>query len=255
MEKWRGKVAVITGASSGIGAEIALDLLKHGMTVINLDRNVDEEKVEQVNSEAAEWKHGGKFFARQTDISDVKSLKESFKWIEEKFSIINVHVNSAGVAFNVAALDEGAEDKINNTIDINFKGTVHCTREAIRLIRKSMDYGMVINIGSMFGNVIPFPMVGNVYSATKFAVRAFSEIVRQELIVDGDEKIRVSTISPGTIKTNVRVTGGWENTEEFYKTRPCLDPKEVAASINYLMTTPYNVNITELSIRPVGERF
>lgn len=254
MEKWRGKISVVTGASSGIGCAVALELLKQGMIVINLDRNVDGEKVEQVNKEVREY--GGKFFSRQTDISDLHSLKENFKWIEENFSFINVHVNAAGVAHNISVLGEegDAEEKINSTIDINFKGTVHCAREAIRLIRKSKDYGMLINIGSMFGNVIPFPMVGNVYSATKFAVRAFSEIVRQEMIVLGDEKIRVSTISPGTIKTNVRVTGGWE-TEEFYKNRPYLDPKEVAASVNYLLSTPYNVNVTELSIRPVGEKF
>lgn len=253
MEKWRGKTAVVTGASSGIGAAIALDLVNHGVTVINLDLNVDEEKVKEVNSIAVQ--RGGKFLARQTDIADMESLKASFKWIEEKFSVINVHVNAAGVAHNISALDKDAEEKINSTIDTNFKGMVHCAREAVRLIRKSEDYGMLINIGSMFAHVIPFPIVGNVYAATKFGVRAFTEIIRQELIVSGDEKIRISSISPGTIKTNVRVTGGWKNPEEFYKQRPYLDPKEVAASVIYLLTTPYNVNVTELSIKPVGEKF
>lgn len=253
MEKWRGKVAVVTGASSGIGAAIALDFVQHGLIVINLDRNVDEEKVKEVDNVAVQ--HGGKFLARQTDISDMHSLKASFKWIEEKFSVINVHVNAAGVAHNISVLDEESEEKINSTIDINFKGTVHCAREAVRLIRKSEDYGMLINIGSMFAHVIPFPIVGNVYAATKFGVRAFTEIVRQELIVSGDEKIRVSSISPGTIKTSVRVTAGWKNTEEFYRTRPHLEPKEVAASVIYLLSTPYNVNVTELAIRPIGEKF
>lgn len=252
MDKWRNKVAVVTGASSGIGAAIALNLVTHGMTVINLDWNVDEEKVKEACNKAE--KHGGKYFARETDISDMTSLKESFKWIEEKFSVINVHVNSAGVAHNVSVLDEDSEEKINKTIDINFKGTVHCAREAIRLIKKSQDYGIVINIASLFGHIIPFPIVGNVYSPTKFAVRAFSEIIRQELIVAGDEKIRVSNISPGTVKTNVRASGGWKNTEEFYKQRNYLDPQEIAASINYLLETPYNVNVTELTIRPVGEK-
>lgn len=98
-------------------------------------------------------------------------------------------------------------------------------------------------------------MIGSVYTPTKFAVRAFSEVLRQELIVNGNDKIRVSNISPGTIKTNVRATGGWENIEEFYKHRPFLEPEEIANSVLYLLSTPYNVNVSELSIKPVGEKF
>lgn len=250
MEKWHGKIVTVTGGSSGIGEAICLNLLTHGMTVINLDRDINEENVNEINE-----KFAGKFFARKIDISDTSAVKKTFEWIEEKFSFVNVHINSAGVAHNISLLDDDSTEKINSTIDINFKGTVCCAREAIRLIRKSEDFGMIINIGSMFGSVIPFPIVGNIYSATKFAVRAFSEIMRQELVVGEENKIRVSCISPGMIKTNVRVSGGWKNTEEFYEQRPYLLPKEIAAGVNYLLSTPYNVNVTEIAIRAVGERF
>jgi NADP-dependent 3-hydroxy acid dehydrogenase YdfG len=253
MKKWHEKIVTITGGTSGIGEAISLNLLTHGMTVINLDRDINEESVKEINQKFS--KHPGKLYARKVDISDACAVKKTFEWIEEKFSFVNVHINSAGVAHNVSLLDEDSTEKINNTIDINFKGTVCCAREAIRLIRKAEDFGMIINIGSIFGNVIPFPVDGNIYSATKFAVRAFSEIMRQELIVDEENKIRISCISPGMIKTNVRVSGGWKNTEEFYENRPYLLPKEIAAGVNYLLSTPYNVNVTELAIRAVGERF
>jgi NADP+-dependent farnesol dehydrogenase len=253
MEKWSNQVAVVSGGSSGMGAAIVESLTNYNMTVINIDRNINEENIEQLNKKAE--KHGGKVFGRQTDISDIKSLKETFKWIKEKFSVINIHVNSAGVAHNASLLGEDSTEKINNTIDINFRGTVHVTREAVKLMKRSNDNCIIINISSMFGNVIPFPMVGNVYTPTKFGIRAFSEVLRQELIVSGDEKIRVTNLSPGTIKTNVRKTGGWENTEEFYKQRPYLESKEIAKSILYILSTPYNVNVTELSIKPVGEKF
>lgn len=252
MEKWNKKVTVVTGGSSGIGEAIVKTLLDHGLTVIILDRDIDELKVKKLCDEA---ENKGKVFAHQTDISDMESIKQAFKWIEENFSTINIHINSAGVAYNVSLLGEESTDKINNTIDINFRGTIHVTREAVRLMRKSKDYCLIVNISSMFGHVIPFPMIGNVYTPTKFGVRAFSEVLRQELIVSGDEKIRVTNLSPGTIKTNVRKTGGWENIAEFYKQRPYLEPKEIAESILYLLSTPYNVNVSELSIKPIGERF
>lgn len=255
MEKWRGKTVIVTGASSGIGEAIALELVSNGMTVINLDRNIDQTRTEEINKSAVT--KGGKIFAHKCDVADMESLKETFAWIEEKFSFINVHVNCAGLAHNLSVLSDrdDAAEKINNTIDVNFTGCVHITRAAFRLIKKSDDYGMIINVASLFGHVIPFPIVGNVYAATKFAVRAFSEIIRQELIVSGCEKIRISNISPGMIKTNVRVTGGWENTEEFYSQRPHLDPKELGAAVLYLLNTPTNVNVTELTIRAVGEKF
>ena len=204
MEKWNGKTAIVTGGSSGIGAAVAQDLVCNGMTVINLDRNIDETKVEEINNKMST---SGKLFSKKCDISDMKSLKETFKWIEETFSSVSVLVNCAGLGHNIPVLSdsEDATEKINNTIDVNFTACVHVTREAVRLIKKSEDYGMIINVASMFGHAIPFPIVGNVYAATKFAVRAFSEIVRQELIISGCEKIKISNVSPGTVKTNVRI--------------------------------------------------
>ena len=204
MDKWSGKTAIVTGGSSGIGAAVASELLCNGMIVINLDRNIDETMVEEINNKMSTG--GGKLYANKCDISDMKSLKETFKWIEETFSSVNGLVNCAGLGHNIPVLSDrnDATEKINDTIDVNFTACVHVTREAVRLIKKSEDYGMIINVASLFGHIIPFPIVGNVYAATKFAVRAFSEIVRQELIISGCEKIKISNISPGTVKTNVR---------------------------------------------------
>ncbi|XP_070507057.1 farnesol dehydrogenase-like [Chironomus tepperi] len=255
MDKWSGKTAIVTGGSSGIGAAVAYELVCNGMTVINLDKNIDETTVVELNNKMST--KGGKLYANKCDISDMKSLKETFKWIEETFSSVNVLINCAGLGHHLPVLSDrdDATDKINDTIDVNFKACVHVTREAVRLIKKTEDYGMIINVASVFGHYIPFPIVGNVYAATKFAVRAFSEIIRQELIISGCDKIKISNVSPGTVKTNVRVTGGWENTEEFYKNRPYLEPKEIGSAVLYLLSTPNNVNVTELTIRSVGEKF
>lgn len=195
MEKWNEKVFVVTGGSSGIGAAIIECLSNYNVVVINLDRDINGEYTNKLYEKAK--KHGGKIFALSTDISDMQSIIKAFQWIAEEFSVVNVHINSAGVAHNASLLGDDSTAKINNTIDINFRGTIHVTRESVKLMRKSNDHCMIINISSMFGHVIPFPMIGNVYAPTKFGIRAFSEILRQELIVNGDEKIRVTNLSPG----------------------------------------------------------
>lgn len=165
MEKWIGKVAVVTGASAGIGEAIVVDLAKAGIHVIGLARR--SEKVEAIANKVGSTT--GRIHARQCDVSDLESVKEAFKWIEEMFGSIHILVNNAGTAFKMQILDESdVTDKLNTVINTNFTGLVHCTREAVRLIKKSDDFGMVVNIGSVVGHSIPFrPNSFNIYAPTK----------------------------------------------------------------------------------------
>jgi NADP-dependent 3-hydroxy acid dehydrogenase YdfG len=185
----------------------------------------------------------------------LNSIKEAFKWIEEKFDIINVIVNNAGKAAFVKVLDEGDDvtEQLNSVINTNFTGLVHCSREAIKLIRKSGDYGMVINMSSISDSVIPFGYPRNVYPCTKHALKAFSEVLRQELIVSGDERIRVANLSPGAVKTEFRSKQP-ETIGSFFTNFPELASEDVAEAVVYLLSTPTNVNVTQLTIKPVGEK-
>lgn len=133
------------------------------------------------------------------DISKLASIKEAFKEIEEKFKFIHILINNAGVlrAGNVLDLKEDTTENINKVIETNFIGPVHASREGYRLIRKSEDYGMIVNVCSNYGHNIMFPNIFGIYPATKYGVKAFSEILRQELIANGDEKVRVTNLSPG----------------------------------------------------------
>lgn len=243
MDKWNNKIAVVTGASSGIGAAIIKELAKNGLTVIGLARRV--ENVEEIAKE-----FDGKIFAYKCDIGDLNSIKAVFKWIEEKFEKIHIIINNAGMIAGVRIFDEGeeAEQKMISTIDVNFTGLVHCTREAVGLIKKSEDYGMIINIGSIRDSNIPFTSWPTIYPPTKHAVRAFSEVARQELIVSEHDKIKVSNISPGLVKTGIL------SDQSFYDSRPHLSSDDVAQSVVYLLSTPHNVNVTQLTIKPVGEK-
>jgi NADP+-dependent farnesol dehydrogenase len=254
MEKWVGKIAVVTGASAGIGEAIVKDLARNGIHVIGLARR--SEKVEEISKNHENLP--GKIYAHKCDVSDLKSVKETFKWIEEKFGSIHILINNAAIIQNKKILDEDDDvaDKLNAVINTNFTGLVHCSREAIRLIKKSDDYGLVVNINSVLGHVIPFPAVRlNVYPPTKFAVTAISEVLRQELIVSKNEKIRIANLSPGSVKTDIATAGGLATSkDEFFDKMPYLQPEDVSQSVLFLLQTPFNVNITQLTIIPVGEK-
>lgn len=190
-EKWVGKVAVVTGASAGIGAAIVKDFAKLGINVVGLARR--PEKVESLIKELGTTK--GKAYARQCDVSNPESVTDAFKWIESKFKVVNILVNNAGVARNVNFFDENPETlkKLNEVIDTNVKGLAHCTREGYRLMNKSGDYGLIVNVNSVVGHNVPvsgFSM--NIYPASKFAVTALTESLRQELIYADNKKIRVT---------------------------------------------------------------
>lgn len=251
MEKWRGKIAVVTGASSGIGEAIVRDLAAGGLIVIGLARGV--EKIAEIAKDFEE----GKIVPYKCDVSDLESIKEAFKWIEEKFSSIHILINNAGIAMYEKILDPSDEitDRINKLIDTNFKGLVHCAREGVRLIKKSDDYGMIINVSSIMDSVIPFPNPSAIYPSSKFAVRAFSEIVRQELIVSNNDKIRVANISPGVVKTNIGHAGGRKDPDGHYEKLAHLQSSDISQSVIYLLSTGYNVNVTQITIKPVGEKF
>lgn len=190
-EKWIGKIAVVTGASAGIGAAIFKELLTKGINVIGLARR--SEKVEEIIKDLGSCK--GKAYAYKCDVSDPKSVTETFKWIEENFETIHILVNNAGIARTGNLIDDNEETwfKLNEIIDVNIRGLTQCIREGIKLMKKSEDYSLIINVNSILGHFVSnvqFSM--NMYPPSKFAVTAITETVRQELKLIGNTKIRIT---------------------------------------------------------------
>lgn len=251
MEKWSGKYAAVTGASGGIGQAIVRELSRNGIHVIGLDINLSRiEDVAREQSSAA-----GKIYPRHCDVTDPTSVRDTFQWIEDQFGSIQILVNNAGggCKFDITSEADGAQEKLDNVIDLNLKGLMHCTRAGIRLMKKSGEHGLVVNMSSELGHFVPFGARINMYAPTKSAVVAFSEVLRQELIVQGNLKIRVANLSPGAVKTDIFLNAGLcSSTEKFFETRPHLDAENIAQAIIFFLTTPYSVNITELTIKPVG---
>lgn len=191
VEKWVGKFAVVTGASAGIGAAIFKDFARSGINVIGLARRL--ERIEALIEELGPTP--GKAFARKCDVSDPEAVKETFKHIQEKFGVVHILVNNAGIVKNMNLLDEGdgAFEMLNEIMDTNVRGLVQCTREAFRLMKMSGDYGLIINITSIHSHHVPFLSVSqNLYTASKHTVTALTETIRQELVMAGNKKIRIT---------------------------------------------------------------
>jgi NADP+-dependent farnesol dehydrogenase len=192
VDKWSGKVAVVTGTSSGVGAAIMKDFAKSGLTVIGLARRVD--RVEKIIEE--ELKDvAGSAHAYKCDVSNPDSVREAFRWIEEKFSVVHILVNNAAVGANVSLLDdsEKSRERTNEILDTNVRGLVDCTREAYRLMKKSNEHGLIVNINSVVGHKLPFfGMSMNMYAPSKYAVTALTEVIRQELIIEKNDRVRIT---------------------------------------------------------------
>ncbi|XP_023724005.1 farnesol dehydrogenase-like [Cryptotermes secundus] len=249
MERWSGRVAVVTGASAGIGAAIAEELVKKGLKVVGLARRVErvEENAKLLRSEP------GKLHPLKCDVSKESDVKEAFKWVKSNLGVVDILVNNAGVCdFN--NLTDGPPEKWRNIIDINVLGLSMCTREAIQSMReKAVDDGHIININSVLGHGTPFAAF--MYAASKHAVTALTEGLRREL-VQQKSKIRVTSISPGAVKTEIAEASGVpKEILEQYKDNPIMEAKDIADSVMYVLGTPPHVQIHELIIKPVGEEW
>lgn len=198
MHRWVGKVAVVTGASAGIGAAIAVDLVKAGMIVVGLARRKEavEKLRDQIPSDAAK----AKLLAFQCDVTDDASVVAAFEWIGAEFGAIHVLVNCAGVVKLGAITDDDNEEALKSVLQTNLWGLVLCTKKAVELMKREKVTGAhIININSVTGHKVIYtsptlrPRI-NLYPVSKFGVTALTEVLRQEFNFD-DLKYKVTVSS------------------------------------------------------------
>ncbi|XP_058123688.1 farnesol dehydrogenase-like [Anopheles ziemanni] len=245
MDRWVGKVAVVTGSSSGIGAAIAKDLAKAGMITVGLARRV--ERIEALKNElpadAAKRLH-----AFKCDVSSEADIDATFKLIEEKFGGVDVLVNSAGTVRSNNLLDHGTAADLRATLDINVTGLVLCSQWAYKsMVARSFD-GHIVHINSIGGHLVPNLPKFNIYTASKHAVTAITETMRQELR-DAGTKIKVTSISPGIVETDIL------EPLEGIAGMPMLQSEDISQAVLFAIGTPPRVQVHEIIIRPVGELF
>jgi 3-oxoacyl-[acyl-carrier protein] reductase len=210
--KLKGKVAVVTGASKGIGAGIAKELAAEGASVIvnyasarkDADRVVDEIS-----------KRGGKAVAVQGNVSKKAEVERLFAEAEKAFGKIDILVNNAGV-YEFVPLEDVTEQQFHKMFDTNVLGMLLATQEALKHF--NADGGSIVNIGSLASSLTPPTAV--VYNATKGAVDAITHTLAKEL---GSRRIRVNSINPGMVATEGAVAGGYTE-GDMRKTFESLTP-------------------------------
>ncbi|KAF2894952.1 hypothetical protein ILUMI_11220 [Ignelater luminosus] len=252
MERWAGKTAVVTGASAGIGAAIAQQLVETGLKVVGLARRKD--RIEELAKKLEGKK--GKLYACQVDMTKEEDILKAFQWIKDNLGSVNILINNAGI-LRTASLIDGNTELWKETFDTNVLGLSIATREAVRNMRANNIDGHIIHINSGSGHRVPRLSHVNVYPASKYAVTALTETLRQELNSIGS-KIKITSISPGCVRTEIVQTNllsELPEIAEFAKKLPLLEPNDVAEAVMYVLATPPHVQVHELMIQPVGQPF
>lgn len=231
----KDKTAIVTGASSGLGAAISKALTAAGATVFGLARNNDALQKLQKSI-------GRKFIPVKLDISDGKAVKN---WMDKTFSEQNspdILINNAG-AGSFGKIDEMPAGEWYKMINTNLNGMYSITSEVVKLMKPKKDSAHIVNIGSILG--ITTRAEGAAYSATKYGINGFSEALFKELRV---YNIKVTCLNPGSIDTSFFKSSGIEAHGNM------LQPEDIASTLLHILKTPDNMLISEMTVRPLNPK-
>jgi NADP-dependent 3-hydroxy acid dehydrogenase YdfG len=239
-------VAIITGASSGIGYATALALSKAGAKVAIGARRT--EKLADLESKIKE--NNGEVYSQKLDVTKNDECVSFVNNVLEKWGSVDILVNNAGL-MPLSFVKNLKIDEWDQMIDVNIKGVLYCTGAVVTHMLEKKS-GHIVNISSVAGRIV-FP-AGSVYCATKHAITAFSEGLREELSVR--KNIRVTCIEPGVVSTELTNTITDESLQGFVenaKKMETLQADDIANAILYAVESPSHVNVNEILIRPTTQ--
>lgn len=241
------KIALITGATSGIGAATSHLLAANGFDLILTGRR-NKRLVELEHELASKYK--AKCLLLCFDVTKPEQVQSSLESLTENWKAVDVLINNAGLAVGMDTVDNGEIEDWERMIDTNVKGLLYVTRTVTPWMKKRKS-GHIINISSLAGKEA-YPM-GGVYCGTKHAVQAISHAMRIELLPFG---IKVGTVAPGMVDTefsHVRFKGDDTRAKSVYNGLTPLSPVDVAETILFLITRPAHVNIDDVLIMPTAQ--
>ncbi|HDB3545315.1 TPA: SDR family oxidoreductase [Staphylococcus aureus] len=225
------KVAVVTGAGSGIGEAIATLLHEEGVKVILAGRN--KGKLQNVANQLAQ----DSVKVVPTDVTKKEEVDELIKIAQQTFGGLDIVINSAGQMLSSKITDYQV-DEWDSMIDVNIKGTLYTAQAALPTMLEQSS-GHLINIASISGFEVT--KSSTIYSATKAAVHTITQGLEKELAKTG---VKVTSISPGMVDT--AITAAYNPSD-----RKKLDPQDIAEAVLYALTQPKHVNVNEITVRPV----
>lgn len=225
------KIAVVTGAGSGIGEAIATLLHEEGAKVVLAGRNKD--KLQNVANQLAQ----DSVKVVPTDVTNKEEVDELMKIAQQTFGGLDIVINSAGQMLSSKITDYQV-DEWDSMIDVNIKGTLYTAQAALPTMLEQSS-GHLINIASISGFEVT--KSSTIYSATKAAVHTITQGLEKELAKTG---VKVTSISPGMVDT--AITAAYNPSD-----RKKLDPQDIAEAVLYALTQPSHVNVNEITVRPV----
>lgn len=240
MVSLRDRVVLVTGASSGIGAACAWAFAREGARLLLAARRLA--RLEELAA-ALLREHATPVYCLRLDVRDRAEVESRLATLPADFAAVDLLVNNAGLARGFSTLQDGAADDWDEMLDTNVKGLLYVTR-AILPGMLTRGTGHVINIGSIAGREVYAK--GNVYCASKWAVRALTQGLRVDL---HGTPIRVSTVDPGLVETEfaqVRFHGDAERGGQVYRGTTPLTPEDVADAVLYCATRPAHATVAEL---------
>jgi NADP-dependent 3-hydroxy acid dehydrogenase YdfG len=241
------KIALITGATSGIGAACAHMFAQQGYRLILVGRRsnlLDE------NSNHLKDKYGVEIQTLVADVRDKKVISEALESLPEEWKKVDVLINNAGLSQGLDPIHKGDTDDWDTMIDTNVKGLLYVTKVVSNWMIPHKS-GHIINIGSIAGREV-YPN-GNVYCATKHAVDALNKGMRIDLL---PYNIKVTSIDPGMVETEfslVRFKGDQERAKGVYKGLQPLHAQDIADAIWFVASRPAHVNINDMLIMPTAQ--
>ena len=243
----KDKVAIITGASSGIGEATARRLAESGARVVLAARRVERLEALAADIERRE----GTALVAPTDVTDERSVQRLARTALDAFGRIDILINNAGI-MPLSPISKLRVEEWDRMIDVNIKGVLYCIAATLPTMLEQGS-GHIINVSSVAGRR-PFPS-GTVYSATKFAVRAISQGLRLELSpING---IRVTDIEPGVVATELthHITDNEtaNRFQQMWAEKTPLESIDIAETILFVLSRPDHVNVNEILVRPTDQ--
>ena len=246
--RWAGKVALVTGASGGIGRAVAARLAERGLKVVAWARRGEalEALARSLPPEAE-----GEIWPQVVDLRDTDAIVAAFEAIRARWGGVDVLVNNAGLGHK-APLSSGDTEQWREMLEVNVLALCVCTREALGDMARRGDAGHVIHISSMAAHRVPEG--SGVYSATKYAVRALTEALRKELRA-AESGTRITAISPGFVETGfaAQFHKSEAAAEATYGRYPVLQSEDVARAVEYALDQPPHAQIHDILMRPTAQ--
>lgn len=246
MAKLDGKVAVVTGASSGIGEATAEALAAEGATVAVAARR--SERLDSLSKRIEQ--SGGRVLAVECDITDEEQAHELVHKVDRELGRLDILVNNAGVML-LSRIDKGLSDEWRQMFDVNVMGLLYVTDAALAVMKRQQS-GHIVNISSTAGR--SSGSLRGAYSGTKYAVNAVSEALRQENVEDN---VKVTIIEPGAVSTelteHISDEDAKSNIEGRFSQLDPLQSEDIANAIAYAVTQPERVNVDEILIKPAKQ--